>query len=165
MIDRLLFFLTLLATLGSALIAGAFFAFSSFVMEALARLPAAHGIGAMQSINVVVINPWFLGAFLGTAAACALLAVSALLTWHEPGALPLLTGALLYLFGTFVVTMAFNVPRNNLLAATKPDGADAAGIWLDYVSGWTAWNQVRTVAALAATALLITALLYRGRLP
>ena len=165
MIDRVLFLVTLFATLGSALIAGAFFAFSSFVMQALARLPAAHGIAAMQSINVVVINPWFLGVFVGTAAVCVLLAVSALLTWHEPGAMPLLTGALLYFFGTFVVTMAFNVPRNNLLAATKPDGTDAASVWLNYVSTWTAWNHVRTVAALAATALLIVAMLYRCRLP
>ena len=27
---------------------------------------------AMQSINVVIINPWFLGVFVGTAAACAI---------------------------------------------------------------------------------------------
>jgi uncharacterized membrane protein len=34
----------------------------------------------MQSINVAVLNPRFLGTFLGTAAACILLAVSSLLT-------------------------------------------------------------------------------------
>jgi uncharacterized membrane protein len=43
-----------IALLGAAMIAGVFFfAFSSFVMPALARLPAAGGISAMQSINVV----------------------------------------------------------------------------------------------------------------
>ena len=36
-------------------------------MQALARLPPAQGIAAMQSINVVVINPLFLTVFLGTA--------------------------------------------------------------------------------------------------
>ena len=46
-----------IALLGSALIAGIFFAFSSFVMKALARVPSAEGIAAMQSINVVVLNP------------------------------------------------------------------------------------------------------------
>jgi uncharacterized membrane protein len=35
--------------------------------KAEARLPAREGIAAMQSINVVVINPAFLGVFLGTA--------------------------------------------------------------------------------------------------
>ncbi len=48
-------------------VGGIFFAFSSFVMKALAGVPSAEGIGAMQSINVVVLNPSFLGAFMGTA--------------------------------------------------------------------------------------------------
>ena len=38
--DRRLTATTLLAALGSGLIAGAFFAFSAFVLAALARLPA-----------------------------------------------------------------------------------------------------------------------------
>ncbi len=40
--------------LGSALVGGVFFAFSSFVMKALARVPSPEGIAAMQSINVVI---------------------------------------------------------------------------------------------------------------
>ena len=56
-----------LALLGSALIGGVFFAFSSFIMKALARVPSSEGIAVMQSINVVVINPSFIGAFMGTA--------------------------------------------------------------------------------------------------
>ena len=41
------------ALLGSALIGGIFFAFSSFVMKALARVPSSEGIETMQSINSV----------------------------------------------------------------------------------------------------------------
>lgn len=51
---------TFLSALGCGLIAGFFFAFSAVVMKALGKLPPAQGIAAMQSINVVVINPWFL---------------------------------------------------------------------------------------------------------
>ena len=87
MINSLLFALTFASALGCGLIAGSFFAFSTFVMGALGRLPPAHGIAAMQSINVVVINPWFLGAFIGTAVACALLVAATLLNWQEPGAM------------------------------------------------------------------------------
>jgi uncharacterized membrane protein len=163
MIDRLLLALTLLSTLGCGLIGGVFFAFSSFVMNALARLPAAQGIAAMQSINVVVINPLFMTAFLGTAAACILLAVSSLLRWREPGAAYLLAGGLLYFVGTFLVTMLFNVPRNNALAAVAPASAEGARLWADYVRSWTAWNHVRTAASIAAAALLTIALM-RGRL-
>ena len=146
--------LALLSALGSGLIAGAFFAFSTFVMTALARLQPPQGIAAMNSINVVVINPWFMGAFLGTALACLVLAASSLLAWQRPGAGYLLAGAVLYIVGTFLVTMVFNVPRNNALAAVDPASAEGARLWASYLSGWTAWNHVRTVAALAATALL-----------
>jgi len=49
-VDDLLFALTLFVALGCGLIAGVFFAFSAFVMKALARLSSAEGIAAMQSM-------------------------------------------------------------------------------------------------------------------
>jgi uncharacterized membrane protein len=157
-IDRLLFTLTLLSALGCGVIAGVFFAFSVFVMKALARLPQAQGVAAMQSINVAVINPWFLSVFFGTAAFCVLVGGWSLFMWHKPGAVYLLVGSLLYLVGTILVTMVFNVPRNNALAAVDPASAETARQWAAYVRGWTAWNHVRTAAALAAAASLTLAL-------
>ena len=82
--DQLLFTLTLVAALGCGLVAGVFFAFSVFVMKALSRLPSGEGIAAMQSINVVVFNPWFMGAFFGTAATCVVVVVTSLLKWSGP---------------------------------------------------------------------------------
>lgn len=158
MISRGLPVLTLVSALGCGIVAGVFYAFSTFVMKALARLPPAQGIAAMQSVNVAVIGPWFLGAFFGTAAACALLAVSALVRWHEPRGIYLLFGSLLYLVGTILVTIAFNVPWNDALAAVDPASIDGAALWSRYVVSWTFWNHVRTAAALAATALLCLAL-------
>ena len=158
MINELLFTLTLITALGCGLVAGILFAFSTSAMKALARLPAPQGIAAMQSINVAVFNPWFMGAFFGTAAACVLVVVFSLLRWNEAGAVYLLSGGLLYLIGTILVTIAFNVPRNNALAAADPQNADGARLWASYVTSWTAWNHVRTVAALAAAALLTFAL-------
>lgn len=158
MIDRLLFALTLFAALGSGLMAGVFFAFSAFVMKALTRLPPSQGIAAMQSINVAVLNPLFLGIFLGTAVVCVALAVSSLLLWHRPGAVYMLAGSVLYLIGTMLVTVVFNVPRNDALAAVAPTSTDGARLWASYVASWTARNHVRTAAALAAAASLIVAL-------
>lgn len=80
------FLVTFVAALGCGLIAGVFFGFSSFIMRALGRLPAPQGIAAMQSINIVVINPVFLGVFVGTAALCVVLAIASLWMWHAPGA-------------------------------------------------------------------------------
>jgi len=158
MMDDLIFTLTLISALGCGLIAGAFFAFSSFVMKALGRLPAAQGIAAMQSINIVVINPWFMTALFGTALACVALAVLSLLEWEEPESVYRLAGSALYLVGTILVTIAFNVPRNDALAAAAPDGDDSADLWRRYVGEWTAWNHVRTAAALVAAALFTVAL-------
>jgi uncharacterized membrane protein len=156
--ERLLFALNLFSALGCGLMAGLFFAFSVAVMAALGRLPPAGGVSAMQSINAVILNPWFLTLFLGTAAACLALMVAASLRWSQPGAAYLMLGGLLYIVGCIVVTMAFNVPHNDALAAVKPDSAEAANLWARYLPVWTAWNHVRTAACLAAAASFIMAL-------
>ena len=158
--ENLLFALTLFAALGCGLVAGLLFIFSVCVMKALARLPAAQGIAAMQAINVVIINPWFLIAFFGTAIACIILTVASLFMWHKHGSLYLLVGSLLYLVGTILVTMVYHVPRNNTLAEVDPANPDSANFWAGYVTSWTAGNHVRTVAALAAAASLTIALCY-----
>jgi uncharacterized membrane protein len=158
MTNPVLFVLTLAGLLGCALMAGAFFAFSTFVMRALARLPPPHGIAAMQSINVAVLNPLFLTPFVGTAVLCAGLALVAWLRRPYPGSGWLIAGSLLYVVGTFLVTIAFNVPRNDRLATLDPLSSDAPRAWAEYVATWTAWNHVRTAAALAATAALTLAL-------
>ncbi|MGH6635038.1 MAG: DUF1772 domain-containing protein [Gammaproteobacteria bacterium] len=129
-------------------------------MKALSRLPPSEGIAAMQSINVAVLNPWFMVAFLGTAAACVLALIFALLRWHEPAAVYLLVASALYLVGSLLVTMVCNVPRNEALASVPPAAPNSASLWAGYVASWTAWNHVRTAAALAAAASFNVALGY-----
>jgi len=151
-LEGFLFPLTLSAALGCGLMAGLFFAFSSFVMNALGRIPASAGIAAMQSINVTVLNPVFLTVFLGAAALSLLLACFALLRWQHPGSAWLLAGAVLYLAGGFLVTAACNVPLNNKLAGLDPLNPQSLSFWREYVARWSAWNHVRTVACLLAAA-------------
>jgi uncharacterized membrane protein len=158
MLDQTLFYATFAAAVGSGLVAGIFYAFSSFVMGALGRLPAAHGIGAMQAINVVVINRSFMLAFFGTAIICCGLLVAAYLRWSDGNGKLLLLGSLLYLIGTIGVTMVFNVPLNNALAAVTSEAAEAASLWAHYLERWTMWNTVRTIAPTAAMILFIAAL-------
>jgi uncharacterized membrane protein len=156
--NRLLEWVTLATALGCGLSAGAFFAFSAFVMPALARLPAAQAIAAMQSINKLAVTPAFMTAVFGTALACAGLAVWSVVAWDQRSAPLVLAGSAVYLAGTIVVTMAANVPLNNALAIIRPDEAGAAGQWSGYLSRWVAWNHVRAAAALTAAALLAVAL-------
>lgn len=157
-VHNLRFPLVLVAALGCGLVAGVFFAFSTFVMPAFARLQPPQGIAAMQSINITAINPLFMIALLGTAFACLFLVVSVLFKWHQPSALHLLAGSLLYLVGAIGVTIAFNVPLNYDLAIVKPDSSEGATLWATYLTDWTFWNHVRTIAAIAAAALFTISL-------
>lgn len=145
---------TLLAALGSGLIGGVFFAFSTFVMQALARLPPAQGMAAMQHINVTVLNPLFLGVFMGTALLCLVLGGWTVLRWPASGGAWLVAGCVLYAVGTFGVTVACNVPLNDRLAAIQASDPQAAAMWQGYLRDWTRWNHARTLAALAAAGVL-----------
>jgi uncharacterized membrane protein len=157
MIFRTISVITFLAALGCGLIGGVFFAFSSFVLPALARLPGLQGLSAMQSINVVVLNRSFLGVFLGTGLLSATLVLDAVTRWSAPHSGLRLAGALAYLLGSLLVTMKLNVPWNHALAALQPHDNDAVRRWLEFVAGWSVWNHVRTAASVLAAALLTLA--------
>lgn len=155
MSDGTMRWLTLATGCGAALVGGVFFAFSTFVMQALDSLPAPDGIAAMQAINRAAPNPLFMTALFGTGAAFVVLAVVAV---RRPGsaAVPLVACALYAV--CIVLTVAYHVPKNDALAAIDPHAAGSADFWRDYVSSWTAWNSVRAVTALAAAAALLTSL-------
>ncbi len=152
---QVLFVLTFLAALGSGLIAGLFGTFSNFAMKALGSLAPEKGMAAMQAINAAILNPGFFVVFFGTALASLVLALLAVVQWGSPGAIWLLVGGMLYFVGGIVVTMIFNVPMNDALAAANPATPEGAALWRDYLTRWTAWNHVRSVATLAATACFI----------
>lgn len=159
--SRLVSGATVAAALGCCLVAGVFFAFSTFVMPALSRLPAPTGIEAMQSINVAAINAWLMGALFGTAALCMGVAVASMLRWSVPGAPLRFAACATYLFGTIVVTAACNVPLNEALAPVHATDVEAAQLWGRYLVQWSLWNHVRGIAAFVAAALFAVTLLAR----
>lgn len=71
----------------------------------------------------------------------------------------LLIAALLYLLGSFAVTMRGNVPRNERLARLEAASAEAAEYWPVYEREWTRWNHVRTAASLASVVCAAGALM------
>lgn len=145
--------LKLSAVLGCGLVAGVFFAFSTFVMSALARLPAQQGIAAMQAINITAINLLFMGLLFGTAGVCLLTVVLSFLQ-PQPGSGYLILGGLIYLIGTILVTIFANVPLNDQLALMSSDSLDGVKFWNTYQIRWSIWNHVRTVTSLVAAILL-----------
>lgn len=144
-----------LCVLGSGMNAGLFFAFSTFVMRALARIPDASGIAAMQSINSTILMPAFAILFFGTALVCMRVVILDGMRTGTPGAALRLAGALFFLGGVIVVTITCNVPLNDALAAVAPDSAEGAALWSRYLTRWTAFNHVRTVAAMASTVCFV----------
>jgi uncharacterized membrane protein len=158
MLPQVLFYLTLVSALGAGLIAGVFFAFSSFVMPALAQLPPTQGVSAMQSINVAVLTRSFLSVFAGTAVLCAIGTILSLASWSLTGSKLRIAGSALYVVGTFLVTLVCNVPLNDALAKAPPQSAAAAQQWAQFLPLWTTWNNVRALAALAAAGALTLSL-------
>jgi uncharacterized membrane protein len=149
------------SVIGCGLLAGLYFAFSTFIMTAFGRIDQAAGIAAMNEINKVIVQSLFLPVFLGSTLTCLALAILAPFRWDEPGAAMWLAGGVLYVAGMFVVTAVFNVPLNNALAAVQPASGEAATLWARYLPDWTWWNHVRTIASTMAFALFIAAIAAR----
>lgn len=141
------------ALLGSAIIGGVFFAFSSFIMKALSKLPPSEGIAAMQSINVVVLNPTFLGAFFLTALLSLLMIVLVVVSRGYSGGYLLILAAVAYVVGCFCVTAFGNVPLNNQLADVTAADPKSVPVWSSYLDRWTVLNHIRTFFSLLAVLL------------
>jgi uncharacterized membrane protein len=160
--DQFIFAATMLAALGAALLAGNFFAFSVFLMRALGGLSAERGIVAMQAITIAIKGLAFLIVFFGTAALAALLAVVAVLQHGAPGSCYLLAGSVVFLIGTFCVTMLRNVALNRALTCVTPGSKEGHETWKRFQSSWGMWNHVRSVTSLVACAFFIMALVDGG---
>ncbi|ESZ75018.1 MULTISPECIES: DUF1772 domain-containing protein [unclassified Mesorhizobium] len=156
---KLLPTLTIIAAIGSGVVGGVFFAFSNFIMAALARLPVPQGIAAMNSINITVITPTFMTALFGTGLLCLVLIAAVLMGWSQSGSYWLLAGAVIYLIGNPIVTMVFNVPLNDALAAVDPASANGAAVWANHLNQWVMWNHIRTITAIVSMACFMFALL------
>jgi uncharacterized membrane protein len=156
--------LTSLAALFSAAAGGMMYVFSTFVMRGLDRTGPVDAITAMRGINVEAnSNPVFLLGYFGATILALVVGVIAAIQLRQPGSWVVLVGAVLAILAA-VITMAFNVPRNNHLDTVNPVGlsaADAAREWQAYFSTWTAWNHVRTVTSFVGAAVMLVGLRYR----
>jgi uncharacterized membrane protein len=146
--------LTIAAALGSAVVGGIFFAFSTFVMRSLAAIPDEHGIRAMQAISLKVINPLFMTAFLGTGVVCGATIVIALANLGDSYPWYSIAAGLLYIAGSIGVTMGANQPRNLALGELDPTTEETARYWRErYLPEWNRLNNLRTIACIVAAGL------------
>lgn len=97
--------------------------------------------------------------FMGTALVSLILAGGSFGWWGGASGKLILVASLIYLVGCIGVTMVFNVPLNDQLAAVAP--AQEAALWMRYLGEWTAWNHVRTIAPTLSAILFIIALIWK----
>jgi uncharacterized membrane protein len=148
------------AAIGSGLVGGVLFAFSSFVMPALRRIPPAHGIAAMQSINRQAPTFAFMSLVGGTAVISAGVGLMAAFQRDQPGAGWVGAGTVSYIVA-LAITGGFNVPRNDRLAGFDAATSEASRYWSTYLTEWTAGNHIRTAFCIIAAASFTMALRQR----
>ena len=161
MSDRLDTTATVIAITGSALMAGLWFFCSTALMPALANRPVPEAIAAMQEVNVVILNPVFGLVFGGTTLLSLVLTIVTFFRLDRPASGLLLAAAIVFFVGTFVVTMALNVPLNDQLAAVDPASAAGAEVWENFLSRWNLWNNVRLLSSTASVVLFAIYLIRR----
>lgn len=144
------------AAVGAGVAAGVFFAFSTFVMPALHKLPANQGLAAMQAINKAAPNPLFMLVLFGTPILGVAASIS-VLRHDSPARALVLLGTAAYLV-QIVLTAAYHVPHNNALALLDPTGSGSAAAWSHYYTGWTLLNHVRTMTCALSCASFVLAL-------
>lgn len=151
-------------TLGAAavftgLMAGIYFAFSVAVMPGLSATNDETFVRSMQSINVKILNGWFMLAFFG---ALVVPALAAFLLFRDGGMRAVvvwaLAGLVLYA-ATIAVTAGVNVPLNDKLAAAGTSAGDLgfAAAREQFESAWVRWNAVRALLAVSACGCLVRA--------
>jgi len=150
------------AALGSGLMAGVYFAFSTFIMRAFGTIEPAQAVAAMNAINTTILRSLFMPLFFGSSFVSLLLMIAGVVRWGEAGAGWVLLAGAIYLLGMFVCTAQFNVPLNNALAALEPNSAAASQLWSQYLRTWTNWNHLRTVSSLV-TCIICVWLLANGQ--
>jgi uncharacterized membrane protein len=161
--DALRLVALLAATMTMGLVAGVFGLYAHTIMPGLGKSDDRTFVGAFQSMDRAIINPWFMGG--GFVGALVFTIVAAVVHIGQDG-LPWIAAALVLYLATFVITIAVNVPLNDgLKAAGDPDRIDdLAGVRARFNEArWTSWNLVRVVASTIAFGLLAWALVLQGR--
>jgi uncharacterized membrane protein len=153
----------LAAAISTGLTAGVFGLYAHTIMPGLAKTDDRTFVGAFQSIDRAIINPWFLaGGFFGA----LVFTLAATITNLGRDVLPWTAAAPLLYVVAVATTIAINVPLNDAIkAAGDPDRiSDLSAVRARFnETRWTTWNLVRVVTSTAAFALLTWALVLHGR--
>ena len=145
--------LLITAVILNGLLAGLYFAFTVAVVPGLSAGRDEAFVEGFRSINAVILNGWFLSVFALAPVTAIVVAVWSALAGF-PGTWALVTAAA-FAAATMLITVAFNVPLNDALAAAVPDSAETYRLAREaFEDPWARWNMARTLTGTAALLLL-----------
>ncbi len=146
------------AIVSAGMIAGIYFIFSNTVMPTLASMETTTAANTMKLINRIILNPLFFSLFMGSALASLAIVVQTFIgVGHQSSYIG--GGAALLLIASFILTLLFNVPLNNLLDASDIHSIAADETWSHYLDNWVFWNHVRTWVTFLASLLFTVELM------
>ena len=151
----------IIATIVTGMSAGVFALFSHTIMPGLGKTDDRTFVGAFQSIDRAIINPWFMTTFGGA----LVLTLVAGIASRGTSALPWIAAAFVLYLIAVVITVAIHVPLNDAMkAAGHPDRIDVTQVRARFQeTRWAAWNLVRVATTTPAFGLLAWALVLCGR--
>jgi len=149
-----------------SLTAGFLFAFAVVVMPGITRLDDGAYLRAFQVMDGIIQDnsPLFILMWVGSVVAMlAVLVLGVGIGGLSMATRGLLVGAaVLYLGGVQLPTVAVNIPLNNRVQALQIDQLDGPATQrerADFEARWNRWNVIRTVFAVGAVLMLLTAML------
>ena len=151
-----------LAVMTTGLSAGVLTLYAHTIMPGLKHTDDRTFVGAFQSIDRAIINPWFLTCFFGAAVLSAIAGVLHL----RAGAsiLTMLTTAFVLSMLTIIITLVVHLPLNDAIKAAGDPASigNLAAVRAQFNEArWATWNLIRTVASVASLGLLVAAALKR----
>ncbi len=144
------------ATILVGLSAGLFYAWLVSVIPGTRKIVDITYLETMQSINKEILNPAFYVIFMGS----PIIMIISVIQQYKYGA-PfwlLLAATVVYLIGTFGVTIFGNVPLNDALEAlnlSELTDVDIIDFRRSYERKWNRWHWVRTVFSVASFILML----------
>ena len=147
-----------IATISTGLMAGIFFTWTNAVTPGIGKLKDIEYLSALQAMNRVILNPAFYVLFI-----CPVLTLplAAVLNYNSEPALVfklLLVASIIYLAGSFLVTILGNIPLNNLLHRSdleKFSLENAKDLRSEIEEKWNTFNLIRTITSFIAFILLL----------
>lgn len=154
------------AILLSGLMAGVFFTWSNAVKPGIGKLSDLEYLRALQSMNRVILNKAFIGIFLGSIIAVALVPVFHFKLFPNNIFWMFILALVTYWVGVFGTTVFGNIPLNEIL-----DKVNLESINLEEITAlrtrievkWNKLNLIRSISSGITFVLLIISYLFLKR--